>query len=187
MNKQKRLDLRDKNKARQYAHAMKNYSLKMLMKKDQYVMNPHYQAALDKEIIRRAQIQQAEIRNAKIELLPYKVDIQTPIVTKDDATDFFASNVTSVAAAINYTEGIRTMLKRMGKDPDEIIPLLKEHEEEIREREKLYNPTNGYEWYQLVNIIVDEYISDQSEDQKIIDSVADFNAGFGYDNFNWGA
>ena len=184
MNKQKELDLR---KARQYERAMKKYSLKMLMRKDQYVMNPLYQAALDKEIIRRAQIQQAEIRNAKMELLPYKVDIQTPIVTKDDATDFFASNVTSVAAATNYAEGIRTMLKRMGKDPDEIIPLLKEHEAEIREREKLYNPTNGYEWYQLINIIVDEYISDQSEDQKIIDSVADFNAGFGYDNFNWGA
>ena len=188
MNKQKRLDLR---KARQHARAMKNYSLKMLMKKDQYVTSPHYQAALDKEIIRRAQIRQAEIRTAfntqKIELLPYKVDIETPIVTKDDATDFFASNVTSVPAAINYTEGIRTMLKRMGKNPDEIIPLLKEHEEEIREREKLYNPTNGYEWYQLINIIVDEYISDQSEDQKVIDSVAEFNAGFGYDNFNWGA
>ncbi len=183
MNKQKRLDLR---KARQYERAMKNYSLKTLMKKDQYVMNPLYQAALDKEIIRRAQIQQAEIRNAKIELLPYKVDIQTPIVTKDDATNFFASNVTSVAAATNYVEGIRKMLKRMGKDPDEIIPLLREHEAEIREREKLYNPTNGHEWYQLINIIVDEYISDQSEDQKIIDSVADFNAGFGYDNFNWG-
>lgn len=188
MNKQKRLDLR---KARQYARAMKNYSLKMLMRKDQYVMNPHYQAALDKEIIRRAQTQQAEIRTAfntqKIELVPYKVDIQTPIVTKDDATDFFASNVPSVAAAINYAEGIRTMLKRMGKNPDEIIPLLKEHEEEIREREKLYDPTNGREWYQLVNIIMNEYISDQSEDQKIIDSVAEFNAGFGYDNFNWGA
>ena len=187
MNKQKELDLR---KARQYARAMKNYSLKMLMRKDQYVMDPHYQAALDKEIIRRAQIQQAEIRTAfntqKIELIPYKVDIQAPIVTKDDATDFFASNISSVAAALNYVEGIRTMLERMGKDPDVIIPLLREHETEIREREKLYDPTNGDEWYQLVNIIVNEYVSDQSEDQKIIDSVAEFSAGFGYDNFNWG-
>ena len=187
MNKQKTLDLR---KARQYARAMKKYSLKMLMKKDQYVMSPHYQMALDKEIIRRAQIQQAEIRTAfntqKIELIPYKVDVQTPIVTKDDATDFFASNVPSVAAAINYTEGIKTMLKRIGKNPDEIIPLLREHEEEIREREKLYDPTNGREWYQLINIIVDKYISDQSEDQEVIDSVVEFNTGFGYDNFNWG-
>lgn len=183
MNKQKELDLR---KARQYARTMKKYSLKMLMKKDQYVTSPHYQEALDKEIIRRAQIRQAEIRNAKIELVPYKVDVQTPIVTKDDATDFFASNVTSVPAAIKYTEGIRTMLKRMGKDPDEVIPLLKEHEEEIREREKLYNPTDGHEWYQLINIIVNEYVLDQPEDQRIIDSVAEFNVGFGYDNFNWG-
>ena len=187
MNKQKRLDLR---KARQYARAMKNYSLKMLMRKDQYVMSPHYQAALDKEIIRRAQIRQAEIRTAfntqKIELVPYKVDVQTPIVTKDDATNFFASNIPSVAAAIKYTEGIKTMLKRMGKNPDEIIPFLREHEREIREREKLYDPANGKEWYQLINIIVDEYMPDQSEDQKVIDSVAEFSAGFGYDNFNWG-
>ena len=190
MNKQKRLELRNKNKTSQYARAMKNYSLKMLMRKDQYVMNPHYQEALDKEIIRRAQIRQAEIRTAfntqKIELVPYKVDVQTPIVTKDDATNFFASNVTSVAAATKYAEGIRTMLKRMGKNPDEIIPLLREHEKEIREREKRYNPTNGGEWYRLISIIVDEYMSDQSEDQKIIDSVAEFSTGFGYDNFNWG-